>query len=51
MMRDTPDTVISREMAKGLGFKVFRTGRACKRGHAAFRYVSTGGCIDCHKGR
>jgi hypothetical protein len=51
MMRDTPDIVISREMAKGMGFKVFRTGKACKRGHVAFRYVSTGGCIECHKGR
>lgn len=51
MMRDTSDIVIGREMAKGLGFKVFRTGKACKRGHTGFRYVSTGGCLDCHKDR
>ncbi len=46
-MRQCPDIVISRAEAKALGFKVFRTGELCSRGHRAFRYVSTGGCLEC----
>ena len=50
MMRDAPDTIVSREDAKSYGFKVYRTGQPCRRGHAGWRYVSTGNCIDCLRG-
>ena len=48
-MRDHPETVINRDDAVMLGLSVFRTGKPCKRGHRAFRYVSTGACIECVK--
>lgn len=45
-----PDTtVLSRQDAKTLGMKVFRTGRTCRYGHTGWRYVSTGGCRDCKR--
>lgn len=50
MMRDAPDTIVSREDAKSYGFKVYRTGQPCRRGHTGWRYVSTGNCIDCLRG-
>lgn len=31
------------------GKKLYATGRPCKRGHLAERYVSTGNCVDCIK--
>lgn len=46
-MRECPDIVISRADAKALGFKVYRTGEQCARGHDGFRYISTGGCLEC----
>ncbi len=42
-----PDLVIDRRTAKGLGWKVYRTGEECRRGHKAYRYISTKGCIRC----
>jgi len=51
MMAAAPDMVLSREDARKLGLKVFRTGEPCRRGHTGFRWVSTGHCIDCLKGR
>lgn len=42
-----PDMIISKENARGLGFKVFRTGEPCRAGHTGWRYVSTGGCLEC----
>lgn len=50
MMRDAPDTIVSREDAESYGFKVYRTGQPCRRGHTGWRYVSTGNCIDCLRG-
>lgn len=50
MMENAPDMVISREDARRLGLKVFRTGAPCRRGHTGFRWVSTGGCLACLKG-
>lgn len=47
MMRECPDLVISRENARAAGFKVYRTGKPCRKGHAGYRYVSTGNCIEC----
>lgn len=50
MMRENPDMVISRADAESLDMKVYRTGTTCKHGHAAWRYVSTGNCIECLRG-
>jgi len=47
MMEAQPDMIISRDQARKLGLKVFRTGEPCTRGHVGFRYVSTGSCIKC----
>jgi hypothetical protein len=47
LMSGCPDIVLTRAEAKNMGFKVFRTGVACLRGHKGFRYVSTGGCLEC----
>ena len=47
MMKASPDLVISRSDARDHGFKVFRTGKECRRGHNGYRYVSTGSCIEC----
>lgn len=45
--RENPEFVISRDVARGMGFTLFRTGEPCRRGHKGWRYVSTGNCIDC----
>lgn len=47
MMRESPDLVVSRKDAEAVGFKVYRTGEECSRGHTGYRYVSTGNCIEC----
>ncbi len=47
LMAGCPDMVIEREAARALGFKIFRTGKPCRRGHNTWRYVTTGGCLDC----
>jgi len=47
MMEAQPDMIVSRDQARKLGLKVFRTGEPCTRGHVGFRYVSTGSCINC----
>lgn len=51
LMANNPSLVMDREQAKLLGFKAYRTGKLCARGHAGWRYVSTGACIDCKEGR
>lgn len=50
LMRDTPDAIITRDIASMLGLSVFRTGLPCKHGHKGWRYRSTSGCIPCLKG-
>lgn len=47
MMKADPNMVITRKDARTLGFKVYRTGKECNRGHKGFRYVQTGSCINC----
>lgn len=47
MAKANPDMIISRDDANLLGFTLYRTGEACRRGHKGWRYVSTGGCVDC----
>lgn len=38
---------IERRTAWEAGSKFFYTGRPCKQGHLAQRYVSTGSCVEC----
>jgi hypothetical protein len=45
-----PDLVISRADAIAAGFKIFRTGKPCHKGHTGWRYIATGGCLDCKAG-
>lgn len=47
LMRENPAMVIDRATARALGFKVYRTGKACQRGHTAWRQVTNGGCLEC----
>ena len=46
-----PPHVISRAEAKALGLKHYFTGKPCKRGHVAERYVSGNGCVECDRAR
>lgn len=46
---NAPQTIISRADAAALHSKTFFTGKPCKRGHLAKRYVSTGNCTECSK--
>lgn len=39
--------VISRRDAADHGYTFFFTGKPCKHGHVAPRYVTTGGCKSC----
>jgi len=47
---ENPEFVMSRDSANAMGFTLYRTGEKCRRGHAGWRYVSTGNCLDCLKG-
>lgn len=40
--------IISRHEAAAQGRKRFYTGKPCKYGHDAQRFVSTGGCVACN---
>jgi hypothetical protein len=42
-----PNSLISRWDAHAAGLTRFYTGRPCKRGHVAERYVSTQACLMC----
>lgn len=39
--------ILSRDDAIAFGFKQYRDGNYCKRGHLATRWVSTRNCIEC----
>jgi hypothetical protein len=39
--------IISRDQAFREGKRRFYTGKPCKQGHIAPRYVSTGACTEC----
>jgi hypothetical protein len=39
--------ILTRKDAKRLGLKRYFTGRPCRRGHIAERYVSTKTCVEC----
>lgn len=47
MARNFPDLKISKKEAVGMNLTIYRTGRACKYGHASWRYVSNGACLQC----
>lgn len=40
-------TIISRKDAKTAGLKKYFTGKSCKNGHIASRYVCNSECIEC----
>jgi hypothetical protein len=42
-----PPTIIGREEARALDLKCYFSGKPCKHGHVAARYVSSGGCMEC----
>lgn len=46
--QDSTPIVTSRKDAKAQGLKFYFTGKPCKRGHIAERYLSTGTCIICN---
>lgn len=48
--RANPDLILTKDGARMIGLKVYRTGRPCFRGHEGYRYLSTGTCIQCVKG-
>jgi hypothetical protein len=50
-MQQAPQQVITRAQAKLWGMKVYRTGRPCNAGHSGYRYLSTGSCIQCLRGK
>lgn len=39
--------VVTRDAAAASGSRVYFTGKPCKHGHIAQRYVTTGGCLGC----
>lgn len=47
LARSLPDMEISRQAAIVLGMSIYRTGRPCFKGHAGWRYVSSGACVAC----
>lgn len=47
MKRNNTDT--PRKIAIRNGDKTYFTGKPCKRGHIAPRYVSTTTCLECNK--
>lgn len=51
LMESAPDTIIDWSTAKAMNLTAYRTGRQCNKGHAEWRYVSTRGCITCHRQR
>lgn len=51
LMRQSPDMTLERAAARSMSLKVFRTGKACRKGHAGWRYVSSGECLDCRADR
>lgn len=40
--------MLNRDDARSLGLKRYFSGLPCRVGHISERYVSTGGCIECH---
>lgn len=51
MMREVPDMILDKHQADLLDLVVFRTGKPCRYGHMGWRYVSSGACVDCIRGK
>ena len=49
LMRESPAMVLDRAAARALGFKVYRTGKACKKGHEGGRSVPNGASRVCKR--
>ena len=47
MARSLPQMEISRKAARALNLTIYRTGSPCFKGHAGWRYVSSGACVAC----
>ena len=43
------ENLLTKKQAREQGLKYYFTGKPCKRGHVAKRYVSTGQCFCCLK--
>ena len=41
--------IVTYEAAKAAGLKRYMTGRACRNGHVAERYVASRACIECDR--
>jgi len=39
----------NRKEARNQGLKIYKAASACKRKHITFKYVISGGCVDCAK--
>lgn len=48
MIDDLPP---SREEGRQAGSTLYETGKSCKHGHKAPRYVSNTNCLTCHRKR
>lgn len=42
------DAIISGKDARAQGLSSYFTGKPCKRGHIARRYLPSGNCVECH---
>ena len=51
LFRNDPNLIISKADASAMGLKLYRTGQPCKCGHTGPRYVSTGTCVECLRGK
>jgi hypothetical protein len=43
------EVIISRKEAKARGLVRYFTGKPCRHGHVAERYLNSGSCVDCQK--
>jgi len=50
IMRDYPNMIIEKDLANTFGYKIFRTGLPCRKGHKGWRYISSGACVSCIQG-
>ena len=48
-VEDMENIVITRKEAQAQGLKRYYTGKPCKHGHVAERFLSTRTCVTCHR--
>jgi hypothetical protein len=51
MTVDPPRNIISRDEARAVGLKRYFTGKPCKYGHVAERWVANHECVECYRAR